>query len=44
MSKVEENLPDYSDLAVEAFKVLLDVYYYNLILWNLQSVCTALWI
>jgi hypothetical protein len=43
MSKVEEKPPD-PHLVVEAFKVLLDTYYYHPILWNLQSVCRALWI
>jgi hypothetical protein len=43
MSKLED--PAYiAYVAVEAFKVLLDVYYYHPTLWKLQAVCKALWI
>jgi hypothetical protein len=43
MSKLEDSAY-ITHVAVEAFKVLLDTYYYHPILWKLQAVCKALWI
>jgi hypothetical protein len=43
MSELEEST-HIAHVVVEAFKVLLDIYYYHPTLWKLQAVCKALWI